>query len=327
MRAPRCRRGCLDPKDPRMCRLLPCEPGAHSKPSKDGEPARSPDAVTTSSSSAPAQGPDTRVPAPRVLAADAVINDQHGTAAEAMVEANALLAAAEAARLHDLESASASPASPLPPFLDPTLLAASRRANEHESGGLQIRTRRDSDTETDSEHAMTAGTTEIPTNAKGKKRQRVNVNLRPEPNLTEAQYRDIWLNLKNSHNYAMKYYEYEHNSQARMQVAKRGTWRLIEQGAKLSARSGLAVFIAFGPLNESAKAEARDHVYVSPNLCDGARPTLRAMAEHAANDFKTTMHMYREAARANTAQALEANKVLIAEKTALKEKNDELEAL
>ncbi|CAD6984680.1 unnamed protein product, partial [Tilletia controversa] len=76
---------------------------------------------------------------------------------------------------------------------------------------------------------MTAGTTEIPTNAKGKKRQRVNVNLRPEPNLTEAQYRDIWLNLKNSHNYAMKYYEYEHNSQARMQVAKRGTWRLIEQ--------------------------------------------------------------------------------------------------
>ena len=87
----------------------------------------------------------------------------------------------------------------------------------------------------------------------------------------------------------------------------------------------MSVVIAFGPLT-LGKHGANDHVYVSPNLCDPSRPTLRTMAETFSKDFKQSLHTYREAGRADGAKALAANKILIAEKASLLAETEQLKA-
>ncbi|KAE8266447.1 hypothetical protein A4X09_0g5902 [Tilletia walkeri] len=139
----------------------------------------------------------------------------------------------------------------------------------------------------------------------------------PEPELA--------LDLARSQEYALKHFKYESNADERVRVIKRGVWRLIEQGAKLSRRTDLAVVVAVAPL-DNGKSSVADVVYVSPNLCDTARPALRSMAEDFQNEFKQTMHKYREAGRVDVGQQLQANKKLMAEKAKLQDENAQLRA-
>ncbi|KAE8181315.1 hypothetical protein CF336_g8964, partial [Tilletia laevis] len=160
---------------------------------------------------------------------------------------------------------------------------------------------------------------------KSQSKKRARVNPRAEPKLTELEQRLIWLDLAQSHVYALKHFKYESNADERIRVMKRGAWRLIEQGAKLSRRTDMAVVIALAPL-DNGKASVDDVVYVSPNLCDAARPALRGMAQTFRNEFTKTMHGYREAGRADAARQMEANKRLMAEKAELLAQNAELQA-
>ncbi|KAE8222251.1 hypothetical protein CF319_g4514 [Tilletia indica] len=352
----RCARGCFNRDGSRQ--LLPCAHYTGAQASRGKAPIPSPTASEDQTAPAPVptptptgSAPDTPTPAPA-----RVDVQQDDAAAGRLHESTALLAAISAARMStgELDAASpslaaaahvepvpapvtdtASPAptglathtSTLPRFLDS---AMSRLQHYQDASDLRIITRRNSESDSGSEVERNSDTNDNVLDKdvvdKGKKRQRMNVNPRAEPTLTESKHREIWLNLPKSHNYAMKHYSYESNPEVRLRVAKRGAWRLVEQGAKLSARTGLAVIVAFGPLDETAKREAQDHFYASPNLCDAARPTLRNMTEKTAQDFKTTMHTYREAGRAETAKTLEANKKLVEQKTALAGKNKELEA-
>ncbi|KAE8226905.1 hypothetical protein CF326_g7637 [Tilletia indica] len=158
--------------------------------------------------------------------------------------------------------------------------------------------------------------------SKGKKRARVNPRVEK---LTDHEQRLIWLDLARSQEYALKHFKYESNADERVRVIKRGVWRLIEQGAKLSRRTDLAVVVAVAPL-DNGKSSVADVVYVSPNLCDTARPALRSMAEDFQNEFKQTMHKYREAGRVDVGQQLQANKKLMAEKAKLQNENAQLRA-
>ena len=87
----------------------------------------------------------------------------------------------------------------------------------------------------------------------------------------------------------------------------------------------MAVVIGFGPM-ENGNHALKDHVFVSPNMCEEKRTTLRGMAETFSNDFKRTMTAYREAARADVARQIQVNKQLMADKAALQAENERLRA-
>jgi len=152
-----------------------------------------------------------------------------------------------------------------------------------------------------------------------KKRQ----NGRVDPSLSEAEQRAIWMNLGQAHKYAQEHYKLEVKAEERTRIEKRA-YKIIEQAAKVSRRTNLGIIVALTHLDNATHAEPHDYVYASPNLCDTARPTLRAMAQTFSSDFKRVMHTYREAARLEAAEQMAANKILIADKARLQQQDEEL---
>ncbi|KAE8239924.1 hypothetical protein A4X13_0g8013 [Tilletia indica] len=184
--------------------------------------------------------------------------------------------------------------------------------------------------EEDGENAATAAqrTTDAPPESStevraGKKRSYT--AQRPEPHLSEADQRTIWLNLPNAHKYANQHFTYVKDAEERSRVASRGTWRLVEQAAKLSKRTEMAVVVGLAHL-DNGKHNIKSYVYISPNLCDPARPTLRTMAEDIDQQFQVATHKYREAAREDVIQETQARKELVAERVAHKAESDRLKA-
>ncbi|KAK0519462.1 hypothetical protein OC835_007513 [Tilletia horrida] len=125
-------------------------------------------------------------------------------------------------------------------LLDPDMF---REPGADTESGLRIVTRRDSDDSDEDEdeerrpdcenHEVRQ--TETDQGKSGKKRTRV--NRRADTSLTEAEQRSIWLNLAESHSYAMSKYQYELNAEERLRLAKRNTWRLVEQVSRLISLS------------------------------------------------------------------------------------------
>ncbi|KAL9935226.1 hypothetical protein V8E36_005574 [Tilletia maclaganii] len=326
----RCGRGCRDPDNPVMRMLLPCN---HNKAGRAGaqDPALLPGRASPSPPPPPPPAtatalapPDVSCPAPPVFAPNAALAAAMETAST--VSALAAASGADTSAGGYLHSTSSDDTA----LLDPEL----RSKDSYEEARLV--TRRDSilDSEEDeAEEEEAAGSALTPFQSTGsssnegpaRKRSRVNANQRADPKIKETEGRKIWLNLSESHSYATKNFKFETNADERARVAKRSSWRLIEQGAKLSARTGQSVIIAFGPLTLGNHGVG-DHVYVSPNLCDPARPTLRSMAENFSKEFKQALHAYREAGRAHGAKAIEANKLLIAEKANLLAEPERLKA-
>ncbi|CAD6956838.1 unnamed protein product, partial [Tilletia caries] len=161
--------------------------------------------------------PDTAIPAPA-----RVDVQQDDAAAGRLHESTALLAAISAARMStgELDAASTSLAAAahvppvpapvpdtashattglsthtpgLPRFLDSVM---SRPQHDHDASDPRIVTRRNSESDSGSEVERNADTNDNDLNKdavdKGKKRQRMNVNPRAEPTLTESKHREIW---------------------------------------------------------------------------------------------------------------------------------------
>ncbi|KAE8188018.1 hypothetical protein CF335_g7004 [Tilletia laevis] len=141
----------------------------------------------------------------------------------------------------------------------------------------------------------------------------------------EATKRAIWLNLATAHEHGMKNHKLEANVEERSRIANRGTWRLIEQAAKLSRRTDMGIIVAYAHLDHG-KHKIKDYVYVSPNLCDPSRTTLRSMAQKIHTDFTDTVTAYREAGRAQVALDSEARKAWVAERVAMRAEMDRLRA-
>ncbi|KAL9933916.1 hypothetical protein V8E36_006998 [Tilletia maclaganii] len=149
------------------------------------------------------------------------------------------------------------------------------------------------------------------------------VNTRAEPSLTDLDQRAIWMDLGQAHKYAKEHYSFEQKSEERIRQETRA-WRLIEQAARLSRRTGMGVIVGLTHLDNGKHLEPHDYFYASPNLCDASRPSLRKMAQSFSDEFKQVMHTYREAGRLEAAEHIAANKALIADKTRLQQQNEEL---
>ncbi|KAE8217432.1 hypothetical protein CF319_g8480 [Tilletia indica] len=230
----RCARGCFNQDGSRQ--LLPCAHYKGAQASRGKAPILSSTASEDQTSSDPGpapasvptptptdSAPDTAIPAPA-----RVDVQQDDAAAGRLHESTALLAAISAARmstgeldaaLTSLAAAAHVPPVPapvpdtashattglsthtpgLPRFLDSVM---SRPQHDQDASDPRIITRRNSESDSGSEVERNADTNDNDLNKdavdKGKKRQRMNVNPRAEPTLTESKHREIWLNLPKS---------------------------------------------------------------------------------------------------------------------------------
>ncbi|KAL9931876.1 hypothetical protein V8E36_009191 [Tilletia maclaganii] len=128
-----------------------------------------------------------------------------------------------------------------------------------------------------------------------------------------------------AHKHAQELYKYEHNAEARNKLVGRQLHRIIEKAAALCQQTGTAMFVGFAHL-EHGRYEHKDVVWASPNLCDPANKSLRAMTQEMHDNFITETSTHREAGRALRAEELRAHQSWIAEQIAWKHKQTALEA-